>query len=91
MLQYNSNAKTEDDSMQLTINIKNNSIAEKVLWFLEHLKNDGVDIEITENQTLEIESIDKNDPDYDYFLEAKEARLKGEKTYSINEVIKEFE
>jgi len=30
--------------MQIAVNIKNDSIAEKVLWMLEHFKNDGVEI-----------------------------------------------
>lgn len=30
--------------MQLTINIKNNSTVEKILWMLEHFKDDGVEI-----------------------------------------------
>ncbi len=30
--------------MQITIDFQNNSVAQKVLWFLEHLKNDGVKI-----------------------------------------------
>ena len=30
--------------MQVTINIKNESIADKVLWMLEHFKNDGVEV-----------------------------------------------
>jgi len=28
----------------LTINIKNDSIVEKVVWLLEHFKKDGVEI-----------------------------------------------
>jgi hypothetical protein len=28
----------------LTINIKNDSIVEKVMWLLEHFKNDGLEI-----------------------------------------------
>lgn len=30
--------------MQLTIDIQNKSIADKVLWMLEHFKNDGVQV-----------------------------------------------
>ena len=30
--------------MQLAINIKNESIADKVLWMLDHFKNDGVEV-----------------------------------------------
>jgi hypothetical protein len=28
----------------LTINIKNDSLVEKVMWLLEHFKNDGLEI-----------------------------------------------
>jgi glutamate dehydrogenase/leucine dehydrogenase len=30
--------------MQIAINFKNETVAHKVLWFLEHFKNDGVEI-----------------------------------------------
>jgi hypothetical protein len=33
----------------LTINIKNESIVEKVVWLLEHFKKDGVEIISKEN------------------------------------------
>ena len=35
----------------LTINIKNDSVMEKVVWLLEHFKNDGV--EIAEKEDIE--------------------------------------
>jgi len=35
----------------LTINIKNESLVEKVVWLLEHFKNDG--LEITSREDLE--------------------------------------
>jgi hypothetical protein len=33
----------------ITININNDQLAEKVNWFLEHLKNDGLEIISKEN------------------------------------------
>lgn len=30
--------------MQTSINIKNENVARKVIWFLNHLKEDGVEI-----------------------------------------------
>ena len=33
----------------VTINIKNKNTQEKIIWFLEHLKNDGVEIIAQEN------------------------------------------
>ncbi len=35
----------------LTINIQNESLTEKVLWMLEHFKDDG--LEITSNENIE--------------------------------------
>jgi len=35
----------------ITINIKNEQLVDKVLWFLDHLKNDGLEI-------ISIEDID---------------------------------
>ncbi len=55
--------------MQITIDFQNDSVAQKVLWFLNHLKNDGVKIVNTTNikkettddalKTLQIESMQK--------------------------------
>lgn len=33
----------------LTINIQNEALTEKVLWLLEHFKNDGLEISSKEN------------------------------------------
>jgi hypothetical protein len=30
--------------MQVTVNFKNETIAQKVLWMLDHFKNDGVEV-----------------------------------------------
>jgi hypothetical protein len=30
--------------MQISINFKNDNVAQKVLWFLNHLKDEGVEI-----------------------------------------------
>ena len=30
--------------MQVAINFKNDTVAQKVLWMLEHFKNDGVEV-----------------------------------------------
>lgn len=30
--------------MQIAVNFKNETIAQKVLWMLEHFKNDGVEV-----------------------------------------------
>jgi len=41
--------------MQLTINIKNNNTVDKILWMLEHFKDDGVEI-INQKDIFELES-----------------------------------
>ena len=38
-----------------------------------------------------LDIIDESDPDYNYILEAKERRKNGEKSYSLDSVLKEFE
>ncbi|MEA1919850.1 MAG: hypothetical protein U9N52_08430 [Campylobacterota bacterium] len=35
--------------MQLALNIPNESVAEKLLWMLEHFKNDGIEITTIED------------------------------------------
>jgi len=30
--------------MQIAVNFQNDAIAQKVLWFLDHFKNEGVDV-----------------------------------------------
>ncbi len=49
--------------MQLALNIQNDAVAEKLLWFLEHFKNDGIerntieDLKIIQEARQERESI----------------------------------
>ena len=43
---------------QLVLNIKNESIMDKLLWMLDHFKSDGV--EISGIKTVDKEYIDKN-------------------------------
>ncbi len=40
--------------MQIAINFKNDEIAKKVLWILEHFQKDGVEIIEIENTETEI-------------------------------------
>jgi len=70
--------------MTLTINVEDKSIANEIINFLNNFKN-KIDVE-----TLDIETISKDDEDYKYVLEAREARKNGEKLYSLDEVIKEM-
>jgi hypothetical protein len=66
--------------MLLTIDIKDN-IADKILYFLNSFKDDIKIIDSkTDNQSLEIESIEKNESDYQIILKARKER----KTHSEN-------
>ena len=40
--------------MQVAVNFKNETIAQKVLWMLEHFKNDGVEVVKLDNTDDEI-------------------------------------
>jgi hypothetical protein len=40
--------------MQVAINFENDTIAQKVLWILEHFKNDGVEVIRLDNTDDEI-------------------------------------
>jgi len=40
--------------MQVAINFQNETIAQKVLWMLEHFKNDGVEVIKLDNSDNEI-------------------------------------
>ena len=70
----------------VTIKIKESAI-EKVMYLLEHLKDD---VRIIEKDDIELEIIDKNDSDFKYIVEGRKRRENGEKTYSVNEVIKDY-
>ncbi len=76
--------------MQITIDVKNSAV-DKILYLLEHLKDDVTIISRSPKSDLEIEVIREDDPDYGYVEEARERRKKGEKTYSLDEVLKEYE
>ncbi len=68
----------------LTINVNDNSF-DRVMNFL---KNEKVDIvEEKEINKLNIEQISKDDPDYQYILEAKK---ENNKSYSLEEVKKKL-
>ena len=78
--------------MIVTIDI-NDNVADKILYFLDQFKNDVKILkrEPENSKILEIEEIKEDDEDYKYILEARKARKKGEKTYDLDDVIKEFE
>ena len=77
--------------MQISLNIKNEDVLEKLLWVLEHFKNDGVEIikhqkEVsTKSQTyLELEKLNKIIKD-DEFLVFKLRNLSENYTYVTKE------
>ena len=75
--------------MEITLDIKD-SAYEKMVYFLNNFMKDDVKIIKTSNEIV-LESISKDDPDYKYVLKAREARKNGEKSYLIDDVMKEFE
>ncbi len=46
--------------MQISVNFQNETIAQKVLWMLEHFKNDGVEVIKLDNSDDEIINNFKN-------------------------------
>ena len=45
----------------LTINIANDALVDKVMWLLEHFKNDGLEIVSREEETISFEKYLKNE------------------------------
>lgn len=76
--------------MEFTIDVKERAL-DKIIYLLEHLKEDVKIISKIPDNDLNIEVIEENDPDYGYVKEARKRRENGEKTYDIDEVMKEFE
>ncbi len=68
------------------VSFDNDIIANKVLKMLEIFKSDGVEV-----LDSGLETISPDDPDYKFIIDARKRRESGEKTYSIDEVIKEFQ
>ncbi len=76
--------------MQFIIDVKDSAL-DKVMYILENLKDDVKIISQKMTDDFDIEVINEDDPDYAYVKEARKRREKGEKTYSIDEAIKEIE
>ena len=73
----------------LTLNIKNDAY-EHLIYFISKIGND---IEIIKDEIinpLDIETIGKDEEDYQLYLSAKERRKNGEKTYSIDDIIEDL-
>ncbi len=66
--------------MQLTIDVKNSAL-DKILYFLEHLKDDVTIIRRSPNSDLSIEVIEEDDPDYKYIVKGREERKNYPENY----------
>jgi len=75
--------------MQLIIDVKDSAI-DKIMYFLEHLQDDVKIVSKTPDSDLDIEIIAEDDPDFQHIKEARERRAKGEKTYTLDEVMQEY-
>jgi len=72
--------------MQLTIDVKNSAI-DKILYFLEHFKDDVTIISRSPDGELDIEVVEENDPDYKYIVKGREERKKHPENYgSLNDI-----
>jgi len=72
--------------MTLTLDIKDSAI-DKIIYFLNHLKDD---VKIIDAVDSNMEAIDVNDTDYGFIVEARKRRENGEKCYTIDEALKEL-
>jgi hypothetical protein len=56
------------------------------------LKNLQKDVKIIDSDFgMDIEKIQEDDPDFQYIFDARNARKNGERTYSLDEMMAEFE
>ena len=66
--------------MQVTIDIKESAV-DKIMYLLEHLKNDVKIISKTPSGALEIEVIEEDDPDYESIVRGRREREKHPERY----------
>ena len=67
--------------MQLTIDIRNRAV-DKVLYLLEHLKDDVRIVSRHEHSDpLDIDVVEENDPDYKYIVKGREERKQHPENY----------
>jgi hypothetical protein len=78
--------------MQLTIDVDKNFIENLKKEFHTHNIKDAL-YQLLDyyKQSNSIEDIKPDDSDYGFISDAKERRKNGEKTYSIDEIISEYE
>ena len=75
-------------AVTLTINIRDNAVSQ-VMYLLKNLQKD---VKIIDSDFgMDIEKIQEDDPDFQYIIDARNARKNGERTYSLDEIMAEFE
>lgn len=73
--------------MQITLDIKESAV-DKIMYLLDHLKED---VSIIEHKVpLKLEVIDESDTDFKFIIDARKRREDGEKCYPIDDVLKDF-
>jgi len=72
--------------MLLTIDIKDSAI-DKIMYLLENLKDDVIIVQKNENKFSDIETIQKNDADYQYIIKGRKERKKHPENYLAEDVI----
>lgn len=72
--------------MTLTLDIKDSAI-DKIIYFLNHLKDDVKILDAVDNN---IEPISVDDSDYKMIVDARVRRGNGEKCYPLDEIVKDF-
>ena len=73
--------------MLLTIDIKDSAI-DKIMYFLEHLKDDVTIVENSHDKSFDIEVINKDDPDYKYIIQGRKEREEHPENYVAEDAIK---
>jgi len=72
--------------MQLTIDIRDSAI-DKIMYILDNLKADVKIIKKVDTNSLDIETISKDDSDYQIILNARDDRKNNPKNYgSLNDI-----
>jgi len=72
--------------MQLTIDVKDSAL-EKVMYLLEHLKNDVKIISKNPGRETDIELVRESDPDYAHIEKRREERKKHPENYLSEDAI----
>lgn len=72
--------------MTLTLDIKDSAF-DKIIYFLDHLKDD---VKVVSTIDKNIEAIEPTDADYGFIADARTRREGGEKCYSLDEIAKEL-